>query len=1086
MKRSAPSSCVRGLNPWCRLAIASSALWLATSPTKGAEFAAETHQFIATYCSECHGRELAEAHLSLAAMLEKPELATRFRVWEKVASAVEQAKMPPDGAARPSDAERKAFANDVRRRLRAVAEADQGDPGPVTLRRLTGAEYDYTLQDLTGLSLNLQPMLDSDAAGGEGFANIGDVQFFQESTLERYLEAAKRVAQHLIVGAGSLRFAEDPGATGQELAAISRIQAIYRQHGFRMAAGEGAEPFGLDLYPRAFFVAWQYRFRSHYHDSDILLSSLAEREKLPPAFAEQIWTTLQQSDASFPAQELIDAWKALPAPPSDRSPVEVEASIRAACEQIAQQMRGWQRRLARRSADGEEAAILTADSVDLASFARFRLNLKFPDGMQMARWKLHTRPAAQSPIDRATIVWKRATIRFRRSDGTRLEAVDLAPLLSPDCRAVLERSKERASQEPDTCWVARGEQDVTIELPLPPNVVGAMFQVDADLETDRSSPSIVRCSVVAESLGTTAADDGESSAILGIAEGPEFEAWKRGVQTFARSLPAISHREPTPSDRDPIPAPYDNAYNGVERNEFHYQIKYHRDDAFLTHYLLDDATREQLDQAWADLLLSFEYHNTYLSFIFRKFMQDSSNTTIASVDQNKLAALPPDVLPLVVALKQNYEQARARMQQAEAHHGKELEAWAARAWRRPLTDDERNKLRDFYQRARQQHSLDHAGAVRSTLVRILVASPFLFRLEPHERTDDSEPALTAYELASRLSYFLWASLPDDHLLEQAASGKILEDAVLRKETQRMLTDPKSQRFALEFFGQWFGFYRFNEFTGIDSSRFPELDRELKQDLYDEARTFFGHIVQADRPVDEILFADYAFWNDRLRQHYQVVGIEANEAASEVLHRVSLGPDAHRGGLLGLAAIHAVTSAPLRTSPVKRGDWILRRVLGTPVPPPPADAGSLPADDLVSDGASVRDRLVAHRQQATCVNCHARMDPLGFAMENYDPIGRWREHYRDGKRVENSGQLEDGTTIDGLAGLQQHLRSRQTDFERTLSVKLLGYALGRGERLTDQALVDQMVRGLSEDARFSTLVHQIVQSRQFRSRARRQE
>ena len=209
----------------------------------------------------------------------------------------------------------------------------------------------------------------------------------------------------------------------------------------------------------------------------------------------------------------------------------------------------------------------------------------------------------------------------------------------------------------------------------------------------------------------------------------------------------------------------------------------------------------------------------------------------------------------------------------------------------------------------------------------------------------------------------------------------------------MLRDPKSRRLAEEFFGQWFGFYRFDQYRGIDPKRFPEFDEKLKTALHEEAVTFFEHIIRENRPVSEILFADYAFLNHDLAKHY---GIASAASLGNGFERMDDVERFHRGGLFGLGSVLTVTSAPLRTSPVKRGDWVLRRVIGTPVPPPPADAGSIPADDVLGDGLTVRKRLEAHRQAASCRNCHSRIDPLGFALEQYDPIGRWRAHRKRGR------------------------------------------------------------------------------------------
>jgi hypothetical protein len=338
--------------------------------------------------------------------------------------------------------------------------------------------------------------------------------------------------------------------------------------------------------------------------------------------------------------------------------------------------------------------------------------------------------------------------------------------------------------------------------------------------------------------------------------------------------------------------------------------------------------------------------------------------------------------------------------------------------------------------------------------------------------------LSDWELASRLSYFLWSSLPDDELRRAAAAGELRDPDKLAAQARRMLRDRRARRLAVEFFGQWFGFYRFDEYRGIDAGRFPEFDEALKSAMYGEAVSFFEHIVREDRPADEILFADYAFVNELLARHY---GLDPSAIPKDRHVRVTGAAQHHRGGLLGLGAVLTVTSAPLRTSAVKRGDWMLRRVVGTPVPPPPADAGSIAADDVLADGLTVRQRLEAHRVDASCVNCHSRIDPLGFALEHYDPIGRWRNEYRDGQPIDSSGVLNDGTEIKGLDGLQQYLRRERAQFRRTLCVKLLGYALGRAEMASDRPLIGQMLGAADDTHPFSELVACIVTSRQFRYR-----
>ena len=412
---------------------------------------------------------------------------------------------------------------------------------------------------------------------------------------------------------------------------------------------------------------------------------------------------------------------------------------------------------------------------------------------------------------------------------------------------------------------------------------------------------------------------------------------------------------------------------------------------------------------------------------------------------------------------------------AEPGHVADALAFAERAWRRPLTADEEKRLRAFYAGLRQQNTMDHPQALRALLARILVAPTFLYRVEPPRERQGIEP-LSDRQLANRLSYFVWSSVPDQELRQAADLERLHEPRQLEQQTRRMLHHPKVRRLATEFFGQWLGFYRFDGYQGIDAKRFPEFTDLLKSSLYEESVSFFEHIVRDDRPVDEILFADYAFWNRRLAEHY---GMKSSNLSNETFARVDGITQHHRGGLLGLGAVLAVTSAPLRTSAVKRGDWVLRRVVGTPVPPPPADVGSIPADDVSADQLTLRRRLEVHRSNASCNNCHSRIDPLGFALEHYDPIGRWRDTYRDGQKIEASGTLNDGTTVSGLDGLRDYLRREKTQFHRTLSVKLLGYVLGRSEMASDRPLIDAMVKDADDGCRFSDMVVRIVGSKQFR-------
>lgn len=1079
-----------------------------------------TESFFQQHCFDCHNNTKAKAQISLQRMVAQPDFRRSFRNWEKVLAKIGAREMPPPDEAQPTEAERQAVVKAIRGALDGYIRVHAGDPGAVAMRMLTSAEYAYTIHDLTGLDLELERLFLSESAGGEGFSNVGDVQFIQDATLERYLEAAKIVASHAVIGAGPLQFYKDPGKTGQELFAIHRINEIYRRHGFRTGAGEGAAAFGLEFYPKSFYVAWRFRHRRELGLGDVTLAHLAKEEGLSPRAAQHIWNVLNDSALLFPASEVAAAWRQLPAPGAESV---APADIRSRCEKLYRFLRDWQSTLAANSGNDEEAPVLSEHSFRPSLKTSFRATASWPKGASNAIVQISV-VAVSSAADRKPIViWRQPRVRFRQGPGPR-RGQEGKPLNMVVSAAVAQQLA--FGQRPDGAaldasdFVTTGSTTLAIEIPVARGATQAEFLVDAELDIARGADCLVRCvlsSAVSEEA--TAAASGAFSALLANPDSPEIPSWRAGVAEFARKLPQVSHREAAPSDRDPIPPPYDNSYNNPERNDFHYSVKYHRDDRFLTEHLLDDAARAQLDQAWADLLTSFDYHDTFLRFVAKKFQLPlAKDQSIAGLRDEWIETLPEEPRRYVRDLRTGFVAAQSALKAARAGHVADALKFAELAWRRPLLAQEQERLRSFYasmlekalsteaaSEALSPHQAGvlsdkaHAEAMRALLARILVAPAFLYRIEPLPQkvsapvalADETTPlargqtdgpasrvALSDWELASRLSYFLWSSAPDARLRELAAAGQLSDPEELARQARRMLADPKARRLAAEFFGQWFGFYRFDEFRGIDTTRFTEFTDTVKALLYDEAVSFFEHIVREDRPVEEILFADYAFLNRELARHYQ---IELSSLSTNGLSRVEKAGQFHRGGLLRLGAVLAVTSAPLRTSAVKRGDWILRRVLGTPVPPPPGDAGSIPPDDVLGDGQTVRQRLEAHRREASCVNCHARIDPFGFALENFDPIGRWRETYRDGKPIETAGKLYDGTEISGLDGLDRYLREQVVLFQRTLCAKLVGYALGRSELISDRPLIDQMVASLQTHSGISGLVSQIVTSTQFRYR-----
>lgn len=1033
---------------------------------------------IESYCVDCHGDKKSKGDLNLEEVLQEGSVADNFRTWERVIDMLEFEDMPPpEEDNQPSDAERSSLIGTIGGTLDDYIQRNAGDPGKIALRRLTSAEYAYTIEDLTGLDLDLEKTFVGEAVGGEGFSNVGDVQFMQDSSLERYLAAAKTVTSHAVIGAGPLFFYQDPGKTGQELSAINRIRDIYQNNGFRTGAGEGAKAYGTDMYEKAFFVAWRYRYRKALEDPEITLPRLAEAEGISTHFATHIWSVLTQKAPRFPSSNIVSAWKALPVPA--KSDKFSEATVRRACSELYTKLLNWQKTLAASTQDDEEYPVLTTDPFQANKSHAFNVSMNRSVDTDLLEFEIRIQAADDNEEINPVVIWRNARMQILPAPGEETYDLPLRELVTAETAARLKFGVGRNGVEVGSDdFVSLGQILMTIRLTQPARVAGIRFKVDAVIDVVAGDDCLVRCEVTdGNNARETISSTGAASALLSDPDSPQMVSWTSGIFDFAQNLAQVSHREATPSDRDWIPAPFDNTYNKPERNYYHTAIKYHRDDRFLTENILDRQTARQLDLAWTDLLTAFDYHDTIYRFILKKYQLEGPGESIAEVDRDWIEGLGYPEREYAKILYEDFVYKQWQLDKAEAGHLKDAIQFAEQAWRRPLARQDEKRLKSYYRRLKAEKGLDHEKAIRALLARVLVAPEFLYRIEsPVKRAPIV--ALSDFEMASRLSYFLWSSKPDDALLEAAAKGELSNPEQLASQARRMLKDPKARRLSVEFFGQWLGFYRFDDYAGIDTGTFPNFDGPLKTSMYEESIRFFEYLLVEDRPVDEILFADYAFLNQRLATHYGIPWEETN-TASDKLRQVEGVQKYHRGGLLRLGTVLAVTSAPQRTSAVKRGDWVLRRILGTPTPPPPADVGSIPAEEVLPDGLTVRERLEAHRLDSSCVNCHTKIDPLGFALENFNPVGQWRASYGDGGKIDTMGILDDGTEIADFDGLSEYLKREKATFHRNFSRKLLGYALGRREIISDRLLIDKMLETLEDDKRISTLISLIVKSDQFR-------
>jgi len=402
-----------------------------------------------------------------------------------------------------------------------------------------------------------------------------------------------------------------------------------------------------------------------------------------------------------------------------------------------------------------------------------------------------------------------------------------------------------------------------------------------------------------------------------------------------------------------------------------------------------------------------------------------------------------------------------------------LQAFARRAWRRPPAREDLRRLASIYDRTRLSGAA-HDVAVKAAAKAVLVSPRFLFRTERDPAGKDPVP-VDAHSLASRLSYFLWSSMPDDRLSALADSGKLSKPAVLEAEVRRMLADPKARVLSEQFVGQWLGIRTLGSVAAPDPGMFPGFTPDLRTAMVAEPVEFFAGLLASDGSLLDLLDADYAWVNAALAEHYGLP-----EVAGTNFVRVALA-DHNRGGITGMAAVLTQTSYPRRTSPVLRGKWLLEEVLGTPPPPPPPLVATLSTDDAKRDGLTFRQRLEQHRKDPNCAACHNRMDPLGFALENFDPVGRWRTKIGE-EAVDASGKLVSGEEVNGPVALKKALLARKDLFIRHLAEKMLAYALGRGLEYYDIPAVKQITANLSgDDFRASRLVMEVVRSAPFRLR-----
>jgi hypothetical protein len=634
------------------------------------------------------------------------------------------------------------------------------------------------------------------------------------------------------------------------------------------------------------------------------------------------------------------------------------------------------------------------------------------------------------------------------ADSTLFAGVDVAKL-GKRAGTTFGVAKEKFT---DANLIANANAVIEVKLPAA-LLAGREFVVDAKLE-GAAVGRLVRPRVATTPPGPEARWEVPSTkpegvgSLLGSASGEAYKQLVAGNTEFRKVFPL-----------------YTCFPQVVPTDEVVSLKMFHREDEPLVRLFLTDEEARKLDRLWVEHRVISRQPVAEWDYL-PQFMGFTTQDTPKEFQQFFI-----DRKPLFKKLADAF---LADEDAAIPRHLDALLAFAEKAYRRPLQTQEKADLRALYDAIRKKGAA-HDEAFRGVLARVLVAPAFLFRIEHAPKGRDPGP-VNDWELATRLSYFLWSSVPDEELRTLATAGQLRDPKVLVAQTQRMLKDARTRALAIEFGTQWIHVREFDELKEKNEKLFPTFNAELRKAIYEESILFFLDLFQSDRAVTSILDADHTFLNDTLAKHYGISGVVGPQ-----WRKVDGVKKYGRGGVLGLASVQTKEAGASRTSPVLRGNWVVETLLGEKLPRPPANVPQLPEEEG-ADKLTVRQQVERHASVPSCAVCHVRIDPFGFALEKYDPIGRLREKDLGGLAIDTKSKLKDGTEFDGIDGLRTYLLTKKKDVVvRLFCRRLLGYALGRAVTLSDTALIDEMVLALNKnDGKISAAVEVIVKSPQFRT------
>ncbi len=1128
-------------------------LVLAACPIGGAAadepFAAVVRPFVDTYCAACHNRDKPSAELDLTKYRDAAAVGGEYRQWELVAEFVGQGEMPPPDAKQPPESDRKRFLKAIDQLLEEEAAKVAGDPGVVLSRRLTNAEYNHSIRDLTGFDLRPADAFPIDPASGEGFRNTGEALVMSPNLFKKYYSAAQSVADHLVFNPAGFVFAPHEAVTFADRLKYHEQSLIrfYRDRDVDYAA--------------YLLAAWRWRHRWQVPAS-VTLDAWAAEQRVSPRYLRSLSEMLEPSAAV--ANPFLDplraAWKALPVPPAapataasslPGAPVELPAAsdprpgIRVMVDLIRQtsQQIGARETPAIVSNAGN-GPVQHIDRRKKTAAARDTHRDNLTAVQQLVRWdarRLKERssiavrisvlslpplepasgPRASPPVGGGHVVLKAPIFGAQSLNEGRPKRAELAlaTLLKQHAPAQAERlgfGRHPAGRElgPESLAIPVGG---TIDFSLPTAAlenrqdIGLFIDTQWQAEDVMANPgATVRIEEIPAPANAQPSNPQPSNSQPANAQPANAQPLSPPLE-FQLVEPTSGYAERLKAAAQAFCQLFPNRFVQIDDTRglsagFHLIEGLFRDDQPLCKLVLTDAENRELDRRWDDLYFSTGLMEKMLrGFVFferseRNFLKhpdfDSfkeedpalvEDATLARFEQVYLArsGVKPDdpnasSHPVHLFFAEIRDGLRRREQQWRAARDvfrRQLLDFAQRAYRRPLAGDERTSLIRLYDSIADQPEFGVEQAARAVVTSVLVSPHFSCRVDETPPGDTVAP-LSDLALASRLSYFLWASLPDAELLEVAKAGRLRDDETLRRQVRRMIADPKVERFAREFFGQWLRYRDFAAQESVDRAVFPQFDDALKEAMFEEPTRWATHLLRTNGRVTDMLAGDATMVNRRLADHY---GVPFSGGPGE--WQLVDGMRARgRGGVLGMAVFLAANSQPQRTSPVKRGFWVVHTLLGEHIPAPPPNIAPLPPKETDAKGATIRQLLAAHTEAESCATCHRRFDPVGLAMEGFDPIGRSRLKDLAGRPVDNVVQLPNGKAARGIPEFLAFLETdRAEDYVKTLNRKLLGYALGRSLALSDKQLLESMADVLQQhDRRFAPLIETVVLSPQFRT------